>query len=1057
MEIILPNSTELNRKLQKIYFLFLFLLYSLSFFGQQQITPTKTIIATPSSCNTYDVTLSITGVAPVRPLDVVLVIDVSGSMSDNIPGDTNTSMYYAKAAATDFINNLFANNPTGLNRVAIVKYGTTATIVSPLTGSSGKTSLLTSISNLSANGGATNIQDGIVKADIALSPPNGNFDCQTARSIILLTDGVANRTGTGGNNCSSGSGGTCIQSAITAANAAKTTVVSSVVYENQIFSIGLMGGVSASNLADAHFALDAIQNTGGAFYTNSAANLSGIYSQILSQLSWAAKKITGLNLITETVTSGFTIVPGSIIASAGTTATQSLQEIYFNKDILSSETITLKYQVQPTPANTNPGNQTVSNTKMNYINSLCVQVLNQNTIDGTGFITGRLTASISPTNVNCKGGATGSATASATGGTPAYTYSWNTNPVQNTAVASGLAAGTYTVTVTDSKGCTDTEQITITEPQDALVAAIGSVTNVNCKDGATGSATASATGGTPAYTYSWNTNPVQNTAVASGLAAGTYTVTVTDSKGCTDTEQITITEPQDALVAAIGSVTNVNCKGGATGSATASATGGTPAYTYSWNTNPVQNTAVASGLAAGTYTVTITDSKGCTDTEQITITEPQDALVAAIGSVTNVNCKGGATGSATASATGGTPAYTYSWNTNPVQNTAVASGLAAGTYTVTVTDSKGCTDTEQITITEPENVLVAAIGSVEHVNCKGGATGSATASATGGTPAYTYSWNTNPVQNTALASGLAAGTYTVTVTDSKGCTDTEQITITEPQDALVAAIGSVANVNCKGGATGSATASATGGTATYTYSWNTNPIQNTAVASGLAAGTYTVTVTDSKGCSDTEQITITEPQDALVATIGSVANVNCKGGATGSATASATGGTPAYTYSWNTNPVQNTAVASGLAAGTYTVTVTDSKGCSDTEQITITEPQDALVAAIGSVTNVNCKGGATGSANASATGGTATYTYSWNTNPVQNTAVASGLAAGTYTVTVTDSKGCSDTEQITITEPQDVLTCSIIQDKAVSSNGLSDGEATVTPLGGNGGYTYLWD
>ncbi|PRZ22004.1 DUF7507 domain-containing protein [Flavobacterium granuli] len=658
----------------------------------------------------------------------------------------------------------------------------------------------------------------------------------------------------------------------------------------------------------------------------------------------------------------------------------------------------------------------------------------------------------SAVNVNCKGGATGSATASATGGTAAYTYSWNTNPIQNTAVASGLAAGTYTVTVTDSKGCSDTEQITITEPQNALVASIGSVANVNCKGAATGSATASATGGTAAYTYSWNTNPIQNTAVAAGLAAGTYTVTVTDSKGCTDTEQITITEPQNVLVASIGSVSNVNCKGAATGSATASATGGTAAYTYSWNTNPVQNTAVASGLTAGTYTVTVTDSKGCTDTEQITITEPQDMLVASIGSVANVNCKGGATGSATASATGGTAAYTYSWNTNPVQNAALASGLTAGTYIVTVTDSKGCTDTEQITISEPKNTLVASIGSVANVNCKGGATGSATASATGGTPVYTYSWNTNPVQNTAVASGLAAGTYTVTVTDSKGCTDTEQITITEPQNVLVASIGSVTNVNCKGDATGSATASATGGTPAYTYSWNTNPVQNTAVASGLAAGTYTVTVTDSKGCTDTEQITITEPQDVLTCSIVQDKAVSSNGLSDGEATVTPLGGNGGYTYLWDNG--ETTAKALGLNVGLHTVTITDSKGCQTTCQVTISQP-DVLSCSIIQHAPAKCYGDSNGIASVTAVGGNGEYTYLWDNG--ETTAQAIALNAGNHSVTVTDKLGYQTTCNITVGQPNAALSCSIIQNKAVSSNGLSDGEATVTPLGGNGGYTYLWD
>ncbi len=249
------------------------------------------------------------------------------------------------------------------------------------------------------------------------------------------------------------------------------------------------------------------------------------------------------------------------------------------------------------------------------------------------------TASISAqTNVNCYGNSTGSATASATGGTSPYTYSWNTTPVQTSITATGLAIGTYTVTATDNKGCTSTANVTITQPTAALVASVPTKVNVSCYGQSTGTATASATGGTGPYTYSWNTSPVQTTITATGLTAGTYTVTVTDSKGCTSTSNVTITQPSAALTASISALTNVNCFGQSTGAATASATGGTAPYTYSWNTSPVQTTITATGLAAGTYTVTVTDNKGCTSTANVTITQPTAALVASVPTQTNVLC-----------------------------------------------------------------------------------------------------------------------------------------------------------------------------------------------------------------------------------------------------------------------------------------------------------------------------------------------------------------------------------------------------------------------------------
>ncbi|OXA75014.1 T9SS type B sorting domain-containing protein [Flavobacterium frigidimaris] len=617
------------------------------------------------------------------------------------------------------------------------------------------------------------------------------------------------------------------------------------------------------------------------------------------------------------------------------------------------------------------------------------------------------------TDVSCKGDATGSATASATGGTPSYSYSWNTNPIQTSATAINLSLGTYIVTVTDSNGCTDTESVVINEPGASLTCSITQNKAVTSNGLSDGEATVTALGGNGNYTYLWDNQEITQKAIA--LSAGSHSVTVTDAKVCKTTCTIIISEP-NVLSCSITQDQPAKCYGDNNGKATVTAIGGNGDYTYLWDNN--ETTAQAIALTAGLHNVTVTDKLGYKTTCNVTIGQPQAALIAAINTKTDVNCKGGATGSATASATGGNASYTYSWNTSPVQNSAIAINLIAGTYIVTVTDSKGCTDTESVLITEPQLVLTAAIDTKTDVNCKGDATGSATASATGGTVGYTYSWNTNPVQNSATATNLIAGTYIVTVTDSKGCTDTESVVISQPTNPLTAAINTTTDVNCKGDATGSATASATGGTVGYTYSWNTNPVQNSATATNLIAGTYIVTVTDSKGCTDTETVVIAEPANPLIASVTTKKDVNCKGDATGSATASATGGTVSYTYSWNTNPVQNSATATNLTSGTYIVTVTDSKGCTDTETVVIAEPANALTATT-SQTNVGCGGAATGTATVTASGGTPNYTYLWS--PSGGTAAtANGLVAGTYTVKITDSKQCTVTKTVTILDGDSV-------------------------------------
>ncbi len=606
-------------------------------------------------------------------------------------------------------------------------------------------------------------------------------------------------------------------------------------------------------------------------------------------------------------------------------------------------------------------------------------------------------AAITGTNVNCYGGNTGSATVTATGGTGPYTYSWS--PSGGTGqTASNLTAGTYTVTVTDSKGCTTTASYTVTQPAAAL--SVSTIkTDVSCHGGSSGSATATASGGTGPYTYSWSTSPVQTGATASNLTAGTYTVTATDSKGCTKTATVTIGQP-DAIVLST-SKTDATCSGSNTGSATVTATGGVGPYTYSWS--PTGGTgATAANLAAGTYTVTVTDSKGCTKSATVTIAQPS-GLTASV-TKTNVLCYGGSTGSATVTASGGTSPYTYSWSPSG-GTSATASNLTAGTYTVTVTDAKGCTTTATATIGQPTALSVSI--TTTGISCYGG-TSSVTAVASGGTAPYTYSWNSVPVK-TGSTVELPAGSYTLTVTDSKGCTKTAQITISQPY--ALSLVTTKTDVSCYGGNNGSATATASGGTGPYTYTWNTSPVQTGSTASNLAAGTYTVTATDSRGCIKTATVTIGQPLSALhVAVTGT--DVNCYGGSTGTATVTASGGTAPYTYIWNTSPVQTGTTASNLPAGTYTVTVTDAKGCIKTGSYTVTQPASALMVAT-TKTDANCTGPNSGSATATATGGTAPYTYAWS--PSGGTAAtASNLAAGTYTVTVTDAKGCTKTASVVI-------------------------------------------
>ncbi len=290
----------------------------------------------------------------------------------------------------------------------------------------------------------------------------------------------------------------------------------------------------------------------------------------------------------------------------------------------------------------------------------------------------------SQTNIDCFGENTGSVTVTALEGAAPYEYKIDAGVYQPSETFIDLSSGPHTVTIRDGYFNTFDIGVTITQP--ALPLDVTTTqTNVVCYDGTDGSATATASGGTGPYSYSWNSLPVQNTPTATGLSSGTFTVSVTDSKGCTTTADVTITQPASAVTVTTSKV-DVACFGGSTGSATAVGEGGTGPYDYSWSTAPVQNNSTATGLIAGTYTVTVTESFGCTVTGTVQINEPSEISIAEVHQ--DESCPGASDGSVTLTISGGTQPYDVLWlDVNPAQN---RTNLTAGSYKVLVTDVNSC-------------------------------------------------------------------------------------------------------------------------------------------------------------------------------------------------------------------------------------------------------------------------------------------------------------------------------------------------------------------------------
>ncbi|MBK7570585.1 MAG: PKD domain-containing protein [Bacteroidetes bacterium] len=645
-----------------------------------------------------------------------------------------------------------------------------------------------------------------------------------------------------------------------------------------------------------------------------------------------------------------------------------------------------------------------------------------------------VSGAINPTQPTC-GSTNGSATVVASGGTGPYTYLWS--PTGGTgATANNLGSGNFSVTITDSQGCTGSSNINLAAPA-SPIASISSITNSSCQS-PTGNITVAVNGGTGPFTYAWS--PSGGTgATASTLQPGSYTCVVTDAAGCSSSATATIGAPV-TVIAAITASTPESCPGSLDGTATASGSNGTPAYTYAWSPSG-GSAAIATGLGAGSYSVIITDAAGCTSSASVTISS-SPAINASINS-TPVLCNGSASGSLTVNAGGGTGALSYSWSPSGGSG-ATASNLTAGTYTVTVTDANGCTLTSSSTLTDP-SLLTNSISSLGSI-C-GQSTGSATVVASGGTAPYTYAWNPAST-NSATITNLTSGQYSVTITDANNCTSTATVAVTD-LPGPVATLSTQVDVNCNGGNNGSATVQVAGGSAPLTYSWSPSG-GSAASASALSAGTYDVTVTDANGCTSTTQVTIVEPT-LLNTSIATAADLSCNGANDGSISITATGGTPTYSFAW-TPASTNTSAITNLAAGSYSVLVTDLNGCTSTIAATIAEPS-ALIASTSPI-DALCNGGNTGSATANVSGGTAGYTYQWSPSG-GSTANAGNLAAGNYTVTITDANGCTTTSSATIAEPT-LLTAAITGSTDASCFGGNNGSASVNANGGTANYTYLW-
>ncbi len=611
--------------------------------------------------------------------------------------------------------------------------------------------------------------------------------------------------------------------------------------------------------------------------------------------------------------------------------------------------------------------------------------------------------------ISCFGENDGEITVSVSGGSAPFEYSLNGGAFQSSNVFSNLAPGSYTVEVMDNDGFTKTTaSVTISSPTQLTATATDNANSI----------TVTASGGTGSLEYSINGGAFQSSNVFNNLPNGDYTVTVQDANGCTTTTTATVFTNNIVVSGSISAA--ISCFGENDGEITATATGGLAPYEFSLNGGAFQSSNVFSNLAAGSYVITTMDADG--------LTQFSTAIV--IAAPLQITASASATGyTVTVTASGGTGSLQYSLDGGAFQSGNTFTPVASGSHSIKVRDANGCETTISVTVTVPALTVSGTVS--QPINCPGGSNGQITATGTGGVPAYQFSLNGGAYQSSAIFSNLSAGSYTLTIKDSGGFTISSSVIVLTAPPAMVV------NPTVVGS---NITVAASGGTPPYQYQLDGGMLQSANIFSGVANGPHTITVVDAKGCQKAASVFVGGTPPNIFVSLSQP--VSCHGQSDAVITVNASGGTPPYTYSLNGGAFQSSNTFSGLAAGTYSVTVKGSDGAMTTApNIVINNPPVLSVTASAFGLTVTATG----------TGGSPSYQYSLdgvNFNTGNN---LTATANGSYTVTIRDDHGCTATTTVTVNA---VVGANLDVD-GVSCHGDLDGQIVIAGVtGGVAPYSY---
>jgi len=657
-------------------------------------------------------------------------------------------------------------------------------------------------------------------------------------------------------------------------------------------------------------------------------------------------------------------------------------------------------------------------------------------------------------------------------GTGADTYRWSTGQTGQTITVTPFSSRTYTVTITDGLGCSDSESAFINvsgvagfnishlregsyycegETVDFYIPQARSLAAVTY----TWDFDVSGNSASPATGTGLNPSEVSYNIPASGVLNATVSCTASEN-GCVTTETTNVTFYADPIITNV-TTTNGDCnnpdgsltvfwqgQSGQTAPLQFFLEGFDSDYVFGGSGAASQNKAY-SNVPPGTYTLFARYSQAprCAievGTYEIIGSSPINITFPGGNAIT---CADGNDGGVFAQATGGAGGFSYLWNTGSNQQS--ISNLSEGTYTITATDALGCTAEQSITFNDPPAITIDVITQTD-ATCFGGSDGVIRVDAEQGRAPYSYRWAHGP--NGALITGLSAGNYTVTVTDANGCTASTTYSIGQtPEITIGFPAGN--GISCFGEADGAVVAQASGGNGNFSYAWSNGA--TTPNNTDLSAGTYTVTATDGQGCTEVGSFTFSNPPQVTVGVL-TQTDVSCPGGNDGSIRVRGANGVTPYSFQWGHGPT--TPLITNLTAGTYTVTVTDNNGCTGSRSITIDEGSSGPSVGV-TVTNVSCFGESDGTATATVNGGTPPFSYSWS-NTTQTTSTITNLPSGPYTVTVTDANGCTGSRSNFVGQPSQALVYVGGSVNDPSCSNVNDGSISILVDGGTPGYSYLW-